>query len=552
MADTWTYAAGVWTLTLDGTGSGQEARYKDITGLTASTLYTFYSTVNAASVAPEPFIEVDGGDRTTITTTGSHLQFVRGTTNGSGAIRLRRGVADAGLAPAGSGSDGFEYANLGALNAGGWTDSASGVVSLTVGVTDQVHGGSKAIKFTQGSSSTTGTASVTKVFTGLTPGASYTVRVYCYQNSRNWWDTGSKLAVNGVSGVHGTATISGAWEQLYVTETADGSGHLSVVCKRTAGISPVARVIWFDDLSIDGVGGSSTVTWTDWDYCIGTGVPQEPIGEPPDDPPPVDPHLPPPVVGVRPFGVYDILTGGYGYWNSTVKELGTNFGANTINETTANSMYNIFRFGSTDDWTDASGSFRYELWQAKVDEIKNHAIIRPLLDAAIADGWAFCCLVVDEPYHPTRYGPGGIAITTVERMCLYIKSIWPTWPTMIRVAPTFSSWLTRHIIGCNWLWAEYLTKRGDVTAWRDDNIARTSSLGFDGLIMGLHYSQFHGVGTGDITPAEIDHYGTILASSDSPLVVAFHGWKYFNSWYGVAGAAAAVGRLQATFASHDP
>jgi hypothetical protein len=327
-------------------------------------------------------------------------------------------------------------------------------------------------------------------------------------DARNWWDTGSKLTVNGVnggSGNDGTVSTTGAWEHLHVTTTANGSGQLIVKLSRTAGVSPVARSVWFDDLSIDGVGGTSNVTWTDWDYCIGTGIPQDPTGGDPDDPPPEDPHLPPPVVGVRPFGVYDIPTGGYGYWNSTVKELATNFGANTINETTSHEMFNIFRFGGTDDW--GGTNFTYERWKAAVDAVADDPTIRPLLDAAVTAGWAYACLVIDEPYHPTRYG-GPIPIATVERMCLYIKSLWPTWPTVLRVAPTFDSWLTRKILGCNWLWAEYLTRRGDVTTFRDENIARTAALGFDGVIMGLHYSQFHGTGTGDITPAEILHYGT--------------------------------------------
>jgi hypothetical protein len=175
MADVWTYAAGVWTLAMDGSGSGQESRHKVVTGLT-DTLYTFYSTVNADSLAPGAFIEVDGGDRTTVSATGSHLQFVRGTPSG-GSITLRRGVADAGDAPASSGSDGLEYANVGALNAAGWVDAISGVCSLVVGDTTHVHGGSKAIKLSQSAAGTTGEASITKTYAGLTSGAHYTVNV---------------------------------------------------------------------------------------------------------------------------------------------------------------------------------------------------------------------------------------------------------------------------------------------------------------------------------------------------------------------------------------
>jgi hypothetical protein len=137
-------------------------------------------------------------------------------------------------------------------------------------------------------------------------------------------------------------------------------------------------------------------------------------------------------------------------------------------------MLNMFVFGETADWL-SGGVFNFDRWRAIVDSVANHATLGPLLDTAIADGWAWAHHVIDEPYHLTRYG-GPIPLATVERMCVYSKSIWPTWRTLVRVAPTYP-WVTRHIVGCDTLWAEYLTRRGDCLTYRDDNIARAAAWG---------------------------------------------------------------------------
>jgi hypothetical protein len=300
-------------------------------------------------------------------------------------------------------------------------------------------------------------------------------------------------------------------------------------------------------------GGTSTVLFEDLGSCLGTGKPQDP-DDPGDiiDPIPGEPpggYPPPPVGGARPFTAYGIPTGGMAYWNGSVKKLKAAFAVNQLNETTSNEVYNFFVFGETSDWL-TGGVFSFDKWKAVVDAIHNDSTINGLLETAIADGWAFGHHVIDEPYHPTRYG-GPISIATVERMCLYSKSLWPTWPTLVRVAPTFS-WITRKIGGCDWLWAEYLTRRGDCATYRDTNIERASDLGYAGCIMGLHYSQFTGTGGRDITPSEIIHYGKIMAAGDPTMVPAFGGWQYRQEWYRVAGAAEAVHEVRDYFASLDP
>jgi hypothetical protein len=536
MADTWTYAAGVWTLALDGSGSGQESRHKDITGLTASTLYTFYSTVNPGTVATEPFIEVDGGDRTTLTATGSHLALVRGTTDGSGNIRLRRGVADASGAPASAGSDSLGYANNAAALAASWTASGGAVF----GSTFTVGGFTTSLRF--GS-----LGAVEKTYT-VVSGQTYTLRLYADASGADWFNSLALTATSGGNtsgGSGGSEDINGGEAPQHLQASIVASGT-----SMTVRITGAGNGFHCAGLTIDGLGGTSNVTWTDWDFCIGTGMPQTPpeIIDPVPDPPPGG-YPPPPVGGARPFTAYGIPTGGFGYWNGSVKKLKAAFAVNQLNETTSNEVHNFFVFGETSDWL-TGGVFDFNKWKAVVDGIANNSTINTLLEAAIADGWAFGHHVIDEPYHPTRYG-GPIGIATVERMCLYSKSIWPTWPTLLRVAPTFS-WITRKIGGCDWLWAEYLTRRGDCATYRDSNIERASDLGYAGCVMGLHYSQFTGTGGRDITPSELIHYGKIMAAGDPTKVPAFGGWQYKLSWYSQPGAPEAVRQVRDYFAGLDP
>ena len=56
MADTWSIADGVVTLTLDGSGSGERSRSRVVTGLEPNELYTFYLDVTQSDPAIGAFL----------------------------------------------------------------------------------------------------------------------------------------------------------------------------------------------------------------------------------------------------------------------------------------------------------------------------------------------------------------------------------------------------------------------------------------------------------------------------------------------------------------
>jgi hypothetical protein len=331
MADTWTYAAGVWTLALDGSGSGQESRHKDITGLTASTLYTFYSTVNAARRRPGAVHRGRWRGPHHADRTGLAPPLVRGTTDGSGGIRLRRGVADAGGAPASATSDTLQYASQGAAEAADWTflDASAWSFSFNTGHAIAGSGQSSSMKIGR-ASGLGGTAfSTLRMYRTFNVGAGAVVQGRLWGEGIGSHFAGTALRIENSTGSSATSNKNDGDDGVELmltsgTVTAGGDGLItaSIYVDAPNVNYGSAQSFYFSALELLGAGSTSTVTWTDWDYCIGTGMPQDPVGGDPEDPPPVDPHLPPPVVGVRPFGAYDIPTGAYGYWNSTVKELG--------------------------------------------------------------------------------------------------------------------------------------------------------------------------------------------------------------------------------------
>lgn len=553
-----------YTLTMDGSGTGDNYWEQTLTGLTAGQLYTFYLTVDTADVGVRPFLQVVGGDTDEATDGDGEELVARGTADGSGNLTVRWGVQDLAGSAASASSDTLQYADKPAAESGGWTVTdtmAVGSITFDTGHAIAGSGLSSSIVFTLNGVGNSGTLSLVKSYN---VGAGSVIRGKLWaEGTGSVWEFLS-LRVANTAGTTTNANNKGSEgvEHLATnTVTAGGDGLVTVTITMGAVFpSGHANSTWyFAGLTLEGAAGAAVVDFSDLGSCLGTGKPQDPIGgdvgepDPPDVdviPEPPGGYPPPPVGGDRPFGCYNIPTRGLGYWNSTIKVLKTAFAANTLNETTTYEAKNMFVFGATADWL-TGGKFDFNKWKAIVDSVANHATIGPQLEQAIDDGYAFCHHVIDEPYHLTRYG-GPIPIATVEKMCVYSKSIWPTWPTMLRVAPTFP-WITRHISGCDWLWAEYLTARGDVTAFRDANLARVTSLGFAGTIFGLHYKHFTAAETGrDITPSEILHYGKILASGTPSLVPAFSGWRFDTSWYNVAGAADAVRQLRDYFAGKDP
>ncbi len=570
MADTWTFDAGTnsFALALDGSGSGVESRSQTFSGLTADTLYTWYMAFTTESEDVEPFLEVDGGERDTGTGTSGTLR-VRGTTNGSGEITLRFGVGDAGAAPLNGAFDALSYANQAAAEAAGWTvtDTApNGTITFAESPIAPGGGYTTGIRYAlSGPGVGIGNQmQMAKTFS-LTGSALYRIRLWVDPNGNHFEELDIGIANSTHTSVRNVDAGGGeaAGERVSGTITTQPDGDVLVTITKGTGFG-VAHADTYDfaGMTLEQVGGAvaTDVTWGAITYCSGTGLPDDPgtgLGGDPDTPgddpipdPPPGGYPPPPVGGDRPFGIHDIPAAGFGFWNSTVKQVTSSNVVNILNAGGTGSAKLILSFGGIHEWLDAAGKFQFTRWKAVIDACYDNTAIRAAINAKVTDGTFWAHRLLDEPNRADRYG-GVIPIAVVEQMAVYSKSLFPGLRTLLRCSPIVP-WFTRHITACDAVWAEYLLARGDVTTYRNATVAAAEGFGHQ-IILGIHYKDFDRPWTNRlITPSELRHYGGILASSTSDAVIGMNGWRYDGTMYNQPGFPDALKYVRDLFASLDP
>ena len=107
----------------------------------------------------------------------------------------------------------------------------------------------------------------------------------------------------------------------------------------------------------------------------------------------------------------------------------------------------------------------------------------PDVDAAIADGTLVGHYLIDQPYAASTYGGQVVGPATLNAMAAYSKTLWPTLPTYIRAAP--SRYASASMPDLDGYWAQYSTRFGDCTTWRDQQIAIATTQG-KLLVVGLN------------------------------------------------------------------
>jgi hypothetical protein len=224
-----------------------------------------------------------------------------------------------------------------------------------------------------------------------------------------------------------------------------------------------------------------------------------------------------------------------------------------FNLAATNDQMLMFKFGSERSYMDGAGRFSRTLFAASVDAVYNNARAKAAVDDAIAatpirTGWG--AFGIDEPFHP-RWG--SVTMADLDYIYTHIKNRFPTCPTIVRMSPSDDR-LTRAIVNCDIYWAEYTLARGEINAYRANNIAAVEAMGKQ-LIFGLHYKDF--VRPNDplervITPDQMRHYGGILASEPSDSLVAMSGWKWTSVMHTQPGMQEAVRYVRDKFASLDP
>jgi hypothetical protein len=264
--------------------------------------------VTQASTQFGAFLEVDGGDRATATTTSETLT-VQGTTDGSGHITLRFGVTDAGGGASGDGQDPLDYTDQPSAEADGWVVSPVTGVGISFGYPQAVNGHSPSVQFvvTGGGGSLNGL--IYKDYT-LPVGSAVTYSVGMLKGAAApWFSNAGVYTITG--GVQVAANYSSTTG--YGARTIGADGVLRIVLAKGQGGPYVhaSEDYYFANVQVSGAfGGGGAATFGLIDYCEGSGPPSTPPGiiDPPPDPPPCDvpPCVwpPPPVGGARPFGAY--------------------------------------------------------------------------------------------------------------------------------------------------------------------------------------------------------------------------------------------------------
>jgi hypothetical protein len=540
------------TVTLDGSGTGDNYWEKTLTGLEADEQYTFYLDVTQSNDAISAFLAAVGGDTDTATTADLEILRVQVDASCDGEITLRWGVTFAEGGSSSGLNEPMDWANQAAAEADGWTVDD---VSFNTGVALGPYSTSVLL-----SAGANGVDHLRQLFTGLTVGSQWRAKMWGSGTGQaSWRHMILEVESGGTTERVNRQGNQGAAEIVTPTVTIAADGELLVNIE-TNWVSSNFRAA---GLRLEEIGGTAaTVLFEDLRMCLGTGLatdpPYTPDGPNDTDPEPIPedptgPFPPPPVGGDRPFGIFNISCGGYGYWNSTQQGLLPGNTVDLLNLSATNDCMNMFKFGGERDWL-SGGRFSYTRWKAAVDAIAGVTRTMSACQAAILTRAFWGHFVIDEPFHK-RWG-GTITLAVLDAMCGYSKSLFPNLPTIVRIS-AIDDRLTRPIQNCDIYWAEYKEANGDCKTYRDRNIAAVEQMSEDTgreiyVIMGLHYGAIDRATTGhEATPAQVRHYGGILASSTSDRVLALHGWRFTQDLIDQPGMLEATRYVRDLFASFE-
>lgn len=558
---TWSVGGGEVGLTLENNVAVQ--RSNQLCGYEPGATVTFGMDVTASDADMRAFLAL-GDQDTQIAGAGSERLLVTGLADNSGCVTIAFGA----LGPETTngtliGSENWTYTTQGeALSA--WPVIA---VSALCGNFSASDGLFVADIMACGIIGSPGGAVHQRVFSGLIPGNRYRVTAYMTQTPAQNLQPTNLTASGGAGGSSGT--VASGWSNEDTTPTSyivtvGSAGTLTLRINLSVPYQQNRQVYHtvVGPITIESLDAPAALTATFGaliQSCLNDLVPEIPFepdpelpgggtggGDPTPEPPGGGDWPDPPVTSDRPFGIHNIPLEGMAVWNSTIAGLRQPNAVSYLAKSKQAGSKNMFRFGGDRDWM-RNGKFSYAAWKAVIDAVYNDPETRAAVNNATADRSFFCHYVIDEPFHPTRYG-GPIDFSVVEDMCEYSKTLFPNLPTVIRVAPVDSRF-SRHMSGLDWLWSEYNISKGDPEAWRDNNIERAQKLGH-GLVMGLHYYKFDPHKSVYVTPSQFRQYGTILASSK--FLQAFGGWKYGSGLLTQPGFSEALIEVRDVFASFSP
>lgn len=199
--------------------------------------------------------------------------------------------------------------------------------------------------------------------------------------------------------------------------------------------------------------------------------------------------------------------------------------------------------GGPGGYTTADGKFDLAKWKTRVARYK---VVN--FDSYIADNTIIGNYIIDQPNCPSCWGGQVIPQSTVDEMARYSDSLWPGLATIARADPT---WLAEYPGSYAYLdtgWAQYVMRKGDVSAYLSDNIAAAQSKGLR-VIVGLNVLK-GGLNEASLTASQVKDFGSVMLSSSYSC--AFISWQYSAAYFSSSDIKSAMSLLSKKADRHVP
>lgn len=293
------------------------------------------------------------------------------------------------------------------------------------------------------------------------------------------------------------------------------------------------------------------------DAPVGTASDSTPAGSPdtaapdslPATPPPGAPQTPPPSTQTGiPFGFF---MGDYYQlgptWTATLRGASVGAVVKYLQIARERGARVFIQFaGGRDKYLDAQGNFSLAKWRERVAPYKSVD-----LSSYIADGTLVAHYLIDEPEDPTRWNGKPVAFSDLEEAARYSKEVFPGLATVARVVPTWLQGAPFRWVNLDAAWAQYTASKGDVTVYRDTQIAAAQAQGL-GLMFSLNVldggdgsSGRGGTSSGrhNMSAVELATYGKALI--EAPYACGLLMWREDAGYLGVPGVRGAMEALSA-------
>ncbi|MBA3259537.1 MAG: hypothetical protein H0T68_08745 [Gemmatimonadales bacterium] len=252
--------------------------------------------------------------------------------------------------------------------------------------------------------------------------------------------------------------------------------------------------------------------------AVGSGTP----------PPPPPPPPPPSGTGTLPFGLsYAPIDEYSARWTGTMYEAAPALLVERLRRAEGAGMKVVVTLVEASNAKNSDGTFSLSRWKAQLDRYRGLSLGRYVSSQAL-----YLHHLVDQPRCGGCWGGRPVSYEAIEEMARYSKSIWPSLPTAVRVAPSNLAAASFRWTHLDAGWAQYNTRQGDLRTRLAREVGQAREEGL-GLVAGLNLLHGAGFKTAPMTARQVKEFGSILAAA--PSVCALVGWRYDTSYLGQTG-----------------